>query len=83
MLATFIAAVEVPLPIQLLLCVVFLATIALSAPSAAQNANSGTPREPTTKDGKCAKANGGTWNARRNGWYTTDRLNYNKCMSGH
>jgi hypothetical protein len=51
-------------------------------PAAAQNSNHGAPSEPTTKAGKCAKANGGTWNARRNGWYTNDRLNYNKCMSG-
>jgi hypothetical protein len=54
-----------------------------AVPAAAQNSNTAVPREPTTKDGKCAKANGGTWNARRNGWYTNDRLNYNKCMSGH
>ena len=73
---------EVTLPNRLLPCVVFLATIALTAPSIAQNANNGMPREPTTKEGKCAKANGGTWNARRNGWYTRDRLNYNKCLSG-
>lgn len=51
-------------------------------PAAAQNSNTSMPREPTTKDGKCAKANGGTWNARRNGWYTRDLLNYKKCMSG-
>jgi hypothetical protein len=64
-----------------LLSIVFLSTIALTAPSVAQNANTGMPSEPTTKAGKCAKANGGTWNARRNGWYTRDRLNYNKCMA--
>jgi len=73
---------EVILQNSFLLTVVFLSTIALTAPSVAQNSNSGMPRDPTTKAGKCAKANGGVWNAGRNGWYTRDRLNYNKCMSG-
>jgi hypothetical protein len=73
---------EVILQNSLFLSIVFLSTIALTAPSVAQNSKNAMPREPTTKDGKCAKANGGTWNAKRNGWYTKDRLNYNKCMSG-
>jgi hypothetical protein len=73
---------EVILPNRLLLCVAFLSPIALTAPSLAQNAANGMPREPTTKEGRCAKANGGTWNAGRNGWYTRDRLNYNKCLRG-
>jgi hypothetical protein len=60
-----------------------LITITLASGAAhAQASKSGMPQSPTTKDGKCAKANGGTWNAKRNGWYTKDRLNYNKCMSG-
>ena len=80
-LRTFIAVMEVILRNSFLLSVVFLSTVALTAPSVAQNANSGMPRDPTTKAGKCAKAHGGTWNARRNGWYTRDRLNYNKCMA--
>jgi len=46
-------------------------------PAVAQN--TGTPREPLTKSGRCAKANGGIW-LQRGGWYTTDRLGYQKCM---
>jgi hypothetical protein len=60
----------------------FALAAATALPAAAQSSNTGAPREPTTKDGRCAKANGGTWNARRNGWYTRDLLNYKKCMSG-
>jgi len=53
-----------------------------SAPAAAQaqRTKSGV-QQPTSKAGKCAKANGGVYDARRNGWYTLDLLNYNKCMS--
>jgi hypothetical protein len=57
------------------------ATAALVS-AAAYAQKSGVPQAPTTKDGRCAKANGGVWNARRNGWYTRDLLNYKKCMSG-
>jgi hypothetical protein len=60
----------------------FALAAATVVPASAQNSDTSTPREPTTKAGKCAKANGGIWNARRNGWYTRDHLNYKKCMSG-
>ncbi|MGH6712540.1 MAG: hypothetical protein ACREEK_26705 [Bradyrhizobium sp.] len=62
-----------------LLSVVFLSMIALTAPSVAQTRDSNTPREPTTKAGKCAKANGGNWVPNR-GWYTRDSIAYKKCM---
>jgi hypothetical protein len=58
------------------------ATPLMSAVASAQGSKSGVPQAPTTKDGKCAKANGGVYDARRNGWYTRDLLNYKKCMSG-
>jgi hypothetical protein len=61
--------------------IVFVSVTALTAPSIAQNANTGMPREPTTKAGKCAKANGGVWTPNR-GWYTRDRIGYQKCMAG-
>jgi hypothetical protein len=59
--------------------IVFSSVIALTVPAVAQNSNTGMPREPTTKAGKCAKANGGNWVPNR-GWYTRDRLGYQKCM---
>ena len=60
----------------------FIAAALMSTAVYAQNSKSGVPQAPTTKDGKCAKANGGVYDARRNGWYTRDLLNYKKCMSG-
>jgi hypothetical protein len=59
----------------------FALAVMLIVPAVAQNSNTGMPREPTTKAGKCAKANGGTWTPSRGGWYTRDRLGYQKCMS--
>jgi hypothetical protein len=59
---------------------VFCSVFALTVPALGQNANSGMPREPTTKAGKCAKANGGNWVPNR-GWYTRDRIGYQKCMA--
>jgi hypothetical protein len=61
--------------------IVFSLVVALTVPAVAQNPNTGMPREPTTKAGKCAKANGGTWVHNR-GWYTRDRLGYQKCLRG-
>jgi hypothetical protein len=54
----------------------------MPAAAYAQSSRSGMPQAPTIKAGKCAKANGGVYDARRNGWYTRDLLNYKKCMSG-
>jgi hypothetical protein len=48
-------------------------------PADAQTRDSGTPREPTTKEGKCAKANGGRWVPNR-GWYTNDQIGYQNCL---
>lgn len=64
-----------------ILALAALLTIA-TAPAAAQaqRVKSGV-QQPTSKAGKCAKANGGVYDAQRNGWYTLDLLNYNKCMS--
>ena len=69
------------LPKSFLISVAFLSTIALATPSLAQQRpDPNTPREPTTKAGKCAKANGGRWVPNR-GWYTTDSIGYKKCMA--
>ena len=57
------------------------ATALMPGVASAQGSKSGVPQAPTTKDGKCAKANGGVYDAKRNGWYTQDLLNYKKCMS--
>lgn len=67
--------------LQAVLALAAVLTIA-SAPAAAQaqRIKSGV-QQPTSKAGKCAKANGGVYDAQRNGWYTLDLLNYNKCMS--
>ena len=53
--------------------------VALTDPVAARDTS--TPSPPTTKAGKCAKANGGYWVPERNGWFTLDLLNYRKCMA--
>jgi hypothetical protein len=56
---------------------IFALAAMMIVPAVAQN--TGTPRELLTKSGRCAKANGGIW-LQRGGWYTTDRLGYQKCM---
>jgi hypothetical protein len=61
---------------------VLIATALMPGVASTQGSKSGMPQAPTTKDGKCAKANGGVYDAKRNGWYTRDLLNYKKCMSG-
>ena len=59
----------------------FITIALLPAAVSAQRTKSGV-QQPTTKAGKCAKANGGVYDAQRNGWYTLDQLAYRKCMSG-
>ena len=58
------------------LCVVAVLTV---DPAGAQTRDSGTPRPPVTKEGKCAKANGGRWVPNR-GWYTDDQIGYQNCL---
>jgi hypothetical protein len=64
----------------MLAATVFIAATPMSSAAYAQRTKSGV-QQPTTKAGKCAKANGGVYDAQRNGWYTLDQLNYRKCMS--
>jgi hypothetical protein len=64
-----------------LAAIVVIAAAAMSSAVSAQRTKSGV-QQPTSKAGKCAKANGGVYDAQRNGWFTLDWLNYKKCMSG-
>ncbi len=64
-----------------ILCAMMTAAvlIATSVPSFAFGPNHGMPREPTSKAGKCAKANHGVHIPYR-GWRTRDRLGFRTCM---
>ena len=65
---------------RVLVLVAFTTVASIPAAVYAQRSKSGV-QQPTSKAGKCAKANGGVYDAQRNGWYTLDLLNYRKCMS--